>query len=844
MPTDIEKLVVQLSADVRQYKKALDRAQADTNRAAAGIEGRFRKMNATVGKTFQGFGKNFGGGLLAGGIAGLVSAQTVRQIGDAIKSVADLGDEAERLGVKASDLQAIEFIGRQNGVEADKLTTALQKLNLEVGEARSKGNDLKKIFDANNLTFSNDPLENFRRVAELIRNAKTEQDKALIGAAAFGKAYADLIPLLNLGADAIRKGEQAARDTGAVISDELVAKAQEFDDAWQAKWDAFSATGKGAILAVASAIEEFLVNHPGFAEFLRKLESLTPGGVIIDDLKKGRNPLLNFGGTTEQEQLLELTERRATLEREIAELTAAGADPRLFEPWKAELAFILKQIAELQARIKATQITVGPGAGLSAVPLPGSGSTQGPTGNGTTVVPPGAADKLERAAGHLESVIDEFARDVAQAESGGNASAKNPLSSATGIGQFIESTWLRLFRENFPDRAASLSREGILALRNNAQVSFDLIKAYARENAAVLQKAGVSVTEANLQLAHFLGPGGAIDVLKAAPGTPVNQVLPQNVIAANQSVLGGNKTVDDVIAYAEARTRATEADRAAKEALDGLSQSHNDDAEAQRLENQLFGDQSLAATKLRLEYQFLTEAKRALGRELLPDEVAKIKAQADAMAELSFENQQLAEKQKETARTAEELQRAEAQAQQTIQAIGGALKGALQGFINDLIQGKSLTDALRDALINLGQSLLNIALDNLFSGLFSGGGGVLGGIFHAGSPSAGATGTSRRISPALYRGAPRYHSGGIAGLKPGEIPAILKRGEPIGPAAVNAAARRLIALGGSKLTNRNAGGSYAVSNTFIIPTERAALLSQNQIARKSAEALERARRTT
>lgn len=36
-------------------------------------------------------------------------------------------------------------------------------------------------------------------------------------------------------------------------------------------------------------------------------------------------------------------------------------------------------------------------------------------------------------------------------------------------------------------------------------------------------------------------------------------------------------------------------------------------------------------------------------------------------------------------------------------------------------------------------------------------------------------------SPAWFQNATRYHEGGIAGLKPGEMPAILKKGEIIDP---------------------------------------------------------------
>lgn len=146
-----------------------------------------------------------------------------------------------------------------------------------------------------------------------------------------------------------------------------------------------------------------------------------------------------------------------------------------------------------------------------------------------------------------------FVDRVVGAESGGVATAKNPLSTATGLGQFIESTWIDQFKKVFPAQASTMSREAILAMRTDAETSRRLIENYAKENAEVLQKAGVSVNDAALYLAHFLGPTGAINVLKAPGGAPLSGLLSPKVVAANPTVLGGDKTVADLMAYVGAK---------------------------------------------------------------------------------------------------------------------------------------------------------------------------------------------------------------------------------------------------------------------------------------------------
>lgn len=63
-----------------------------------------------------------------------------------------------------------------------------------------------------------------------------------------------------------------------------------------------------------------------------------------------------------------------------------------------------------------------------------------------------------------------------------------------------------------------------------------------------------------------------------------------------------------------------------------------------------------------------------------------------------------------------------------------AMQDAMKGFISDMIRGKKFTEALTDAVGRLGDRLLNIGLDMLFSGFGGGGGrggilGLLGGLF-------------------------------------------------------------------------------------------------------------------
>lgn len=128
--------------------------------------------------------------------------------------------------------------------------------------------------------------------------------------------------------------------------------------------------------------------------------------------------------------------------------------------------------------------------------------------------------------------------------------------------------------------------------------------------------------------------------------------------------------------------------------------------------------------------------------------------------------------------------------QNLMQDINDLGRDALGGFISDLREGTSAADALKNALDKIADRLLNMGLDALFSGGFGGigrggllGGSIIPGILHSGGVAGSdGYGHGRSVSPGVFSGAPRMHSGGVAGgLRAGEVPAILQRGEMVLP---------------------------------------------------------------
>jgi Transglycosylase SLT domain len=129
---------------------------------------------------------------------------------------------------------------------------------------------------------------------------------------------------------------------------------------------------------------------------------------------------------------------------------------------------------------------------------------------------------------------------TAQVESGLNPQAGAPTSSARGLFQFVEQTWLGTIKQSgaalgygrYADaisRTASghyqvddpIMRSEILKLRNDPTANAVMAGAFTRANAAILtNKLGRAPSEGELYMAHFLGAGGAARLIMLAGSSP------------------------------------------------------------------------------------------------------------------------------------------------------------------------------------------------------------------------------------------------------------------------------------------------------------------------------------
>ena len=130
MATDLERLVVQLSADVKGYQNALNKAMGVTNRQARAIENRFKKMNTALSASYSGLATS-----AAKAFALIGGAQGFRQLSD---SATKIDNSLKVAGLSGEELEGVYqklfAAAQKNAAPLETLVQLYGRVSLVQGE--------------------------------------------------------------------------------------------------------------------------------------------------------------------------------------------------------------------------------------------------------------------------------------------------------------------------------------------------------------------------------------------------------------------------------------------------------------------------------------------------------------------------------------------------------------------------------------------------------------------------------------------------------------------------------------------------------------------------------------
>jgi len=261
------QLVVSLSANIAQFQQSMDKASylAEKN---------FNKIQSAA-KT------------AAAAVTGYLA---LNQVKDAIKAQLDYADQlaktSQKVGVSTETLSAYAYAAELAGVNFEQLQKSLIFLSKgSVDAARGIG-ESKDAFDAMGISVKNTDgtvksnSQLLEEVADKFATYKDSAEKTALAVKIFGKAGADMIPLLNGGRDAIREAKEEAEKFGIIIGGDFAKRAEAVND----NFTRIKKAGEGLSLLLAENL-------------LPKLEKITTA--MVQAAKEGgvlKAVLVGIGG--------------------------------------------------------------------------------------------------------------------------------------------------------------------------------------------------------------------------------------------------------------------------------------------------------------------------------------------------------------------------------------------------------------------------------------------------------------------------------------------------------------------------------------------------------------------
>ena len=216
------------------------RFKADAGQAQKEIKGLGRGFTDMAGKAKK---ANADALLLAGAVTAVAVAAAAAGVA-VLKSAAGvglLGDEIAKtsriVGVSAEQFQVLSFAAERSGVDMSAVTSGLKKLSKSMFDAQHGSKQIADTFTGMGIAITGadgklrDSEDVFRDIADRIKkvgvNTQTTAELLTVG----GRSFADLTNILLTGSDGLDDYERKLRSLNGIMSDELLAASEAFQDA-------------------------------------------------------------------------------------------------------------------------------------------------------------------------------------------------------------------------------------------------------------------------------------------------------------------------------------------------------------------------------------------------------------------------------------------------------------------------------------------------------------------------------------------------------------------------------------------------------------------------------------
>lgn len=256
----VATLAVNVIANTGGMSKGLNNAKREAKGFGASFKTSMKRMVSPAA-------------LATTGIAALGIA--VSKISDSLTRLDEIAKKSRALGISGQDLMEFQHAAKLAGVESGAFTSALQKMQKNIGDATA-GIGLAKaslalvgleIGDLARLNAS----DQFLAIADKISKIENTSERAAVATAIFGRAGADLIPLFVQGSEAIREQMLELRELQGVMTDLDFQKVEAANDAMTKLGKSFDGMWNDITVDVAPELTLFVDTLQDVFTWMRKI---------------------------------------------------------------------------------------------------------------------------------------------------------------------------------------------------------------------------------------------------------------------------------------------------------------------------------------------------------------------------------------------------------------------------------------------------------------------------------------------------------------------------------------------------------------------------------------------
>lgn len=213
------------------------------------------------------------GAAVVGGFAAIAKS--------AINTADEMGMTAQKVGMSVESFSALAYAAKMSDVPLEGLKTGINQLNKSLIESQNDTSEAANAFkylgistkDSFGKLKSSEAIIN--EMANAFANLPDGASKSAVAMELLGKAGTDMIPLLNSGAEGIKELTDEAQRFGIVVTEELSAAANEFND----NLDKIGSITSGVGMVIAKEMLPVLNNFVnGLGEMIAKSDGVQQFG--------------------------------------------------------------------------------------------------------------------------------------------------------------------------------------------------------------------------------------------------------------------------------------------------------------------------------------------------------------------------------------------------------------------------------------------------------------------------------------------------------------------------------------------------------------------------------------